>query len=155
MYRETKELYEFGPFRLDVEEHTLTRTDGSKSYTLPEKAFQTLCVLVQKRGHLLTKQELLAEIWPDSFVEENNLDKCIHAIRQVLGEKPGEQRYIETVRKHGYRFVAVVNNVETTQEGVEGVLDSKFLNEWKARTAVSKPVISTSETESGTFVVKA
>ena len=155
MYRETNELYQFGPFQLDVREHSLTRSDTSQNLVLPEKAFQTLCLLVQRRGHLLTKRELLAEIWPASFVEENNLDKCIHAIRQVLGEKPGEQRYIETVRKHGYRFVAVVNNVETTQEGVEGVLDSTFLDEWKARTAVSKPVISTSETESGTFVVKA
>jgi DNA-binding winged helix-turn-helix (wHTH) protein/TolB-like protein/Tfp pilus assembly protein PilF len=130
MYRETKELYEFGSFRLDVTEHTLTLSDGSKNYTLPEKAFQTLCVLVQKRGHLLTKQELLAEVWPDSFVEENNLDKCIHAIRQVLGEKPGEQKYIETVRKHGYRFVADVNVVATHSDGGTSVLDSEFLTEW-------------------------
>ena len=49
MFRETKELYEFGSFRLDVSEHTLTLSDGSKSYTLPEKAFQTLCVLIQKK----------------------------------------------------------------------------------------------------------
>ena len=129
MFRETKELYEFGSFRLDVSEHTLTLSDGSKSYTLPEKAFQTLCVLIQKRGHLLTKQELLAEIWPDSFVEENNLDKCIHAIRQVLGEKPGEQKYIETVRKHGYRFVAEVNHLGGPNDGAASVLDSEFLTE--------------------------
>jgi len=130
MYRETKELYEFGPFRLNVEEHTLTRTDGPINDLLPEKAFLTLCVLVQKGGHLLTKQELLTEIWPDSFVEENNLDKCIHAIRQVLGEKPGENKYIETVRKHGYRFVAPVNSVGTPHESATSVLDSEFLTEW-------------------------
>ena len=134
MYSETKELYDFGPFRLDVEEHTLTRNDGSKSGLLPEKAFQTLCILVQRRGRLLTKQELLADIWPDSFVEENNLDKCIHAIRQVLGEKPGEQKYIQTVRKHGYRFVAAV---ETPHKRLASILDSTFLNEREANTTVA------------------
>jgi DNA-binding winged helix-turn-helix (wHTH) protein/tetratricopeptide (TPR) repeat protein len=130
MYREIKELYEFGPFRLDVEEHTLTRTDGPINDLLPEKAFQTLCFLVQKRGHLLTKQELLSEIWPDSFVEENNLDKCIHAIRQTLGEKPGDNKYIETVRKHGYRFVAEVNTLGAPRQHGASVLDSEFLTEW-------------------------
>lgn len=105
-------LYEFEGFRLDVAEHTLTRSDGSKNRQLPEKAFQTLCILVGRSGHLVTKRELLDEIWPDSFVEENNLDKCIHAIRLALGEKPGEQKYIETVRKHGYRFVAEVRRIE-------------------------------------------
>ncbi len=139
MYKETQELYEFEKFRLDVREHTLTRSDGSKNYPLPEKAFQTLCVLVQRRGRLLTKQELLAEIWPDSFVEENNLDKCIHAIRQVLGEKPGEQKYIETVRKHGYRFVAQVHNVGTPLEGGTSVLDSEFLTESESNPTIIHP----------------
>jgi DNA-binding winged helix-turn-helix (wHTH) protein/TolB-like protein/Tfp pilus assembly protein PilF len=111
MLREEKELYEFGAFRLDVSEHTLSRSDGRNDGALPEKAFQTLCILVRNSGHLLTKERLMAEVWPDSFVEENNLDKCIHAIRQALGEKPGEQKYIETVRKHGYRFVAKATRI--------------------------------------------
>jgi DNA-binding winged helix-turn-helix (wHTH) protein/tetratricopeptide (TPR) repeat protein len=111
MTEEDKELYEFGNFRLDVAEHALTRLDGSKNGQLTEKSFQTLCVLVQKSGRLLSKKELIDQIWPDTFVEENNLDKCIHAIRHVLGEKPNEQRYIQTVRKHGYRFVAEVRKV--------------------------------------------
>ncbi|MGH9820652.1 MAG: winged helix-turn-helix domain-containing protein, partial [Pyrinomonadaceae bacterium] len=109
---ERKELYEFGIFRLDVGEHILEHLDHSKNGSLPEKAFQTLVVLVRNKGRLLTKQELLDHVWPDSFVEENNLDKSIHAIRQVLGEKPGEQKFIETVRKHGYRFVAEVRRIE-------------------------------------------
>ena len=111
MSEENKELYEFDNFRLDLAEHTLTRRDGSENGRLPEKAFQTLCLLVQKSGHLLTKKELIDQIWPDAFVEENNLDKCIHAIRRVLGEKGDEHKYIETVRKHGYRFVADVRRV--------------------------------------------
>ncbi len=61
------------------------------------------------------KEDILNEVWADSFVEENNLDKSIYAIRQALGEKPGEQKYIETVRKHGYRFVAEVRRVELSE----------------------------------------
>lgn len=107
-----KEIYEFGPFRLDATEHLFTRSDGVRNGSLPEKAFQTLCVLVRNSGRLLTKRELLDHVWPDSFVEENNLDKCIHSIRHALDEKPGEQKYIETVRKHGYRFAADVRRID-------------------------------------------
>jgi DNA-binding winged helix-turn-helix (wHTH) protein/TolB-like protein/Tfp pilus assembly protein PilF len=117
MSEENNELYEFGFFRLDVTEHTLTRLDGSKNGQLPEKAFQTLCLLVQKSGRLLTKKDLIDQIWPSAFVEENNLDKCIHAIRHVLGEKPNEQKYIQTVRKHGYRFVAEVRKCPANGNG--------------------------------------
>jgi len=150
-----KELYEFGEFRLDVKEHTLTRSDGSKNGQLPEKAFQTLIILVRNSGRLLTKQELIDQIWPDSFVEENNLDKCVHAIRHVLGEKPGEQKFIETVRKHGYRFVAAVNTLETPREEPASLLDSEFLTEQTAFKTHSRPTISTATTESGAFVVSA
>jgi len=112
MSREISEIYEFAGYRLDVGERTFERTDGVKNGSLPEKAFQTLTVLVRNHGRLVTKQELLESVWPDSFVEENNLDKCIHAIRQALGETPREDRYIETVRKHGYRFVAEVSRID-------------------------------------------
>lgn len=116
MLQEDKELYEFGPFRLDVAERTLARIDGANNGALPDKSFQTLCVLLRNHGRLLSKQELLDHVWPDSFVEENNLDKSIHAIRHVLGEKPGEARFIQTVRKHGYRFVAEVRRIEPVAE---------------------------------------
>jgi DNA-binding winged helix-turn-helix (wHTH) protein len=108
MSQKETEIYEFGPFRLDVTERSFTRKDGIQNGHLPEKAFQTLALLIRNRGHLLTKQDLLTQIWPDAFVEENNLDKCIHTIRHALGEKPGGPKFIETVRKHGYRFVAPV-----------------------------------------------
>ncbi len=106
-----KELYEFGGFRLDVAEHFLAHLSG-KRVPLSEKAFATLCVLVRNGGHLVRKEELLNKVWEDSFVEENNLDKCIYAVRRALGEKPGEQKFIETVRKHGYRLVVKVCRVE-------------------------------------------
>lgn len=106
-----QEIYEFGEFRVNATEHTFERSDGKQNGTLPEKAFQTLVYLVRNRGHLVTKDELLKAVWPDVIVEENNLEKAIHLIRQTLGERPGEHRYIETVRKHGYRFVAEVRTV--------------------------------------------
>ena len=129
MSKESKEIYEFGTYRLDVGEHIFERADGEKNGTLTEKAFQTLVILVRNRGSLVTKNELLASVWPDAIVEENNLDKAVHAIRHALNDTPGEQKYIETVRKHGYRFVAEVRkfpadvNVEnrTINESFTGV----------------------------------
>jgi DNA-binding winged helix-turn-helix (wHTH) protein len=103
----------------------------------------------------LSKQELIDQIWPDSFVEENNLDKCVHAIRHVLGEKPGEQKFIETVRKHGYRFVATVKTLERPREEPATLLDSEFLTEPTTFKTHSRPTISTATTESGAFVVSA
>ena len=82
--------------------------DGAPIGSIPEKAFQTLIHLVRKSGSLIPKDELYAAVWPDAVVEENNLDKAIHTLRHALGEKTGEQKYIETVRKHGYTFVAPV-----------------------------------------------
>lgn len=116
MSHERQGIYEFRAFRLDVGEHTLTRNDGVSDGALPEKAFQTLCVLVQNSGRLVSKDQLMEEVWPDSIVEENNLDKCIHSIRHALGETP-ELKYIETVRKHGYRFVEAVRVVDPTAPG--------------------------------------
>ena len=105
------ESFEFGEFLLDVGERKLVRRDGVTNGTLPEKAFQTLVHLVRNGGMLVTKKELLHAVWPDTIVEENNLGKAVHAIRQCLGEKSGEQKYIETVPKHGYRFIAEVRRV--------------------------------------------
>ena len=105
------EVFEFGPFRLDPAEHTFLRVDNGSVDPLPEKAFQTLAHLVRNHGRLVSKSDLMNTIWPDAFVEENNLEKCIHAIRQALGETPRDEKYIQTVRKHGYRFVADVRKI--------------------------------------------
>src|SRR6185295_3119244 len=105
-----RELYEFGTFRLDVAERLLSR-DGDR-VPLSEKAFDTLCVLVRRGNHLVRKDELLNEVWPDAIVEENNLDKNISLLRQVLGERTGEGKFIETVRGHGFRFVPEVRQIE-------------------------------------------
>src|SRR5687768_14311187 len=100
MSEENQDVFEFGPFRLDVGEHTLTRTDGQETAALADKAFQVLNILVRKSGQLCTKRDLIDQIWPDSFVEENSVDKCIHSIRRALGETAKEAKYIQTIRKH-------------------------------------------------------
>ncbi len=116
MSEQKGEIYEFGDFRLNVGERLLERLDGAENGHLPEKAFRTLCFMVRNNGRLLTKKEILDEVWPDSFVEENNLDKCVYAIRQFLGENSRGQKYIETVHKHGYRFVTDVTRLEPGEE---------------------------------------
>lgn len=114
MSLERKEIFEFGGFRLDVDEHTIERIDGTRNGTLTEKAFQTLVLLVRRRGHLVTKDELIRFVWPDTIVEDNNLEKCIHRLRHFLGESSDANTYIETVRKHGYRFVGNVRKIEVS-----------------------------------------
>src|SRR5215212_9405199 len=109
MPKQDRQLYEFGPFRLDTSERLLLR--GGARVPLAEKAFDTLLALVRSGGRLASKEELMAEVWRDAFVEENNLDKSISAIRQALGEKPAAPEYVETVRGRGYRFVARVSEV--------------------------------------------
>jgi len=106
MSAETKVLYEFGKFRCDPREHLLL-CDG-KPVSLSPKSFEILVSLLQNNGRLLTKDDLMRQVWPDSFVEEANLTVNISALRKVLGETPSGQQYIETVPKRGYRFVAPV-----------------------------------------------
>src|SRR5580765_3217288 len=106
MPAETKTLYEFGKFRCDPREHLLL-CEG-KPVPLSPKSFEILVVLIQSNGRLLTKDELMKQVWPDSFVEEANLTVNISALRRTLGEISEGQQYIETVPKRGYRFVAPV-----------------------------------------------
>jgi len=104
-----KEMYQFGPFSLDPSERVISR-DGTP-LSLTPKVFDTLVCLVRNRGRLLTKDELLKEIWPDTFVEEVNLAVNISTLRKAFGENPQDARYIATVPGHGYRFVAEVQQI--------------------------------------------
>src|SRR5439155_4522327 len=106
MSAETKVLYEFDKYRCDPREHLLLH-DG-KPVSLSPKSFEILVALIRSNGRLLMKDELMHQVWPDSFVEEANLTVNISALRKVLGETPDGQQYIETVPKRGYRFVAPV-----------------------------------------------
>lgn len=101
-------LYEFGPFRLDTADRMLLRE--GQYVPLAPKVLETLLTLVEHRGHILEKEDLLREIWPNTFVEEVSLAKNVSTLRKALGETE-EQRYIETIPKRGYRFVAEVRAV--------------------------------------------
>jgi TolB-like protein/DNA-binding winged helix-turn-helix (wHTH) protein/Tfp pilus assembly protein PilF len=106
MEKKGKQLYEFGAFRLDANERLLVR--GGQAIPLTPKAFDLLLALVEQPGRLLGKEALLKTVWPDSFVEENNLADNISRLRKALSDGENGQKYIETVPKCGYRFVASV-----------------------------------------------
>jgi DNA-binding winged helix-turn-helix (wHTH) protein/predicted Zn-dependent protease len=115
MRMEAKRYYEFGPFRLDPAERLLLR-DG-QSLPLTSKAFEALLLLVENSGHVLGKQELIKKLWPETFVEDANLTNNISLLRKALGDSSEEPRYIETVPRRGYRFVAAVKQVQPVEEG--------------------------------------
>src|SRR5438874_390446 len=102
--RKHDERYEFGPFQLISIERQLLR-DGSQ-VPITNKAFETLLALVGRSGHLVEKSELIAAVWKDSCVEEGNLAVTISMIRKALGDTRRDQKYIQTISKRGYRFVA-------------------------------------------------
>jgi TolB-like protein/DNA-binding winged helix-turn-helix (wHTH) protein/Flp pilus assembly protein TadD len=123
MSLDQRELYEFGPFSLDPQERILWR-DGKPLAATP-KVFDTLLFLVRNQGRVLTKDELLQEIWPGTFVEEVNLAVNISTLRKLLGENPQDGRYIVTVSGRGYRFVAAVRETgRTPEEGVDAKTES-------------------------------
>src|SRR5262245_5978844 len=104
--RRPARFYEFGPFRIDRQKRVLLR--GAEPIPLTPKAFDTLLVLVEVGSDMLTKDQLLREPWPDTFVEEGSLTRNISALRKALGESPQDHRYIVTIPGQGYRFVAKV-----------------------------------------------
>lgn len=116
MSKQPQHLYEFGPFCLDTTERLLLR-DG-RALALTPKAFETLVVLVERRGHLVEKDELMEKLWPETVVEEANLTNNVWALRKTLGEGENGLRYIETVPKRGYRFIATVNELLDAQDEV-------------------------------------
>ena len=103
------ELYEFGRYRLDTQRSRLWR-DGSP-VPLTAKAVEMLVVLVDHHGDVVTKQQLMAKLWPDSFVEEANLAQHVFHLRKALGETAEDRNYIVTVPGKGYRFAAGVRKV--------------------------------------------
>jgi DNA-binding winged helix-turn-helix (wHTH) protein/pimeloyl-ACP methyl ester carboxylesterase len=99
-------VYEFGEFRVEVRERRLLRE--GRPIPLTTKVFETLRVLLERSGRLLTKDELMQGVWPDTVVEENNLNHNISVLRRALGEQGLDRRFIETVPRVGYRFVGEV-----------------------------------------------
>ena len=105
--------YEFGPYQLSVNTRQLKRS--GETISLNPKAADILVLLITRAGQLVEKDELLKEIWPDTFVEEANLSQNIFYLRKALGDDRAGPKYIETVTRRGYRFIASVRVVEAEE----------------------------------------
>jgi len=110
-------VFEFPPFRLHAGDRLLYR--GADVVALPPKAVDTLVALVERRGRVVAKDELMAVVWADAWVEENNLNQAISAVRKALGQSNAGPVFIETIPKRGYRFVADVVVREVQSNAVE------------------------------------
>jgi DNA-binding winged helix-turn-helix (wHTH) protein/TolB-like protein/lipoprotein NlpI len=133
--------YEFGTFRLDPHERLLWRA-GAMVWLTP-KAFDTLLALVENSGHVLSKDELMNRVWPDSFVEEANLAQNVSTLRKALGENTDGSKYIETLPKRGYRFVVPVRKVSTEPAEVESDLPEAVAPPVAAAAAIPVPLPAT------------
>lgn len=115
MNGKTNRSYRFKSFRLDTDERQLLNNDVP--IPLTPKAFEVLAYLIERHGHLVEKEELLKSVWRDSFVEEANIPRLIHTLRRALGEGENGNKFIETVAKRGYRFVAEVSTFDNNLDG--------------------------------------
>src|SRR5262249_54196061 len=124
MSKEVSHLYEFGPFRIDVAERLLLRE--GEAVPLTPKAFETLLLLVESRGHTVEKDELMRRLWPDTFVEEANLTNNISLLRKGLEESPNGHEYIRTVPRRGHRFVGDVRTLvaQETDAAIERLVET-------------------------------
>ena len=109
MSPQVRQLYEFGPFRLDPQKPCLWR-DG-EPVSLTPKALETLLILVQQSGRLVEREDLMNAIWPNTFVEDGNLNFNVSVLRKALGTDEAGEQYIQTIPRRGYRFSADVREI--------------------------------------------
>lgn len=119
-----RELYELGPFRVDAEREVLLR--AGTPVPLAPKAFQVLLVLIRHNQQVVTKDDLLTEVWPGTFVEEANLSRNIFLLRKALGESPQDHRYVLTVPGRGYRLAENVRLVPEQAMSIVAATHSKI-----------------------------
>src|SRR4051812_15064411 len=134
-----RELFEFGPFRVDPAKELLLR--GDEPVALTPKAFQILMVLVRHGQEVVTKDDLMKTVWPDTFVEEANLSRNIFMLRKALGESPQDHRYIVTVPGRGYRLAESVRLVPDQEVTIVAAHHSSVqveINETKSRAWIIK-----------------
>ena len=118
-----RRLYEFGPFRVDPDKELLLR--GDETVPLTPKTFQILLVLMRHSKEIVTKEDMLNAVWPDTFVEEANLSRNIFLLRKALGETPQDHQYIVTVPGRGYRFAEDVQLVPESGLSIVAASHSK------------------------------
>ena len=104
--------YEFGPYQFDLNNRELKR--AGETVTLTRKATEILIMLLANAGHVVEKEELLREVWPNTFVEEANLAQHVFTLRKALGDERAVPRYIETVTRRGYRFLGAVRIIDAS-----------------------------------------
>jgi Tol biopolymer transport system component/DNA-binding winged helix-turn-helix (wHTH) protein len=114
MSQQIKRFYEFDRFRIDLTERALL-CEG-QFVPLTQKAFEVLLALVERHGGIVSKEELMAKVWPDTFVEESNLAQNVYTLRKALGQTPDGEGYIVTVPRRGYRFAAGVRELAEGEE---------------------------------------
>src|SRR5215216_2827660 len=107
MEEQSRHFYDFGRFRVNVAERVLLRERDVVPLT--PKVFEILLTLVQNSGQVISKDDLMKRVWPDTFVEEGNLTQNISLLRKALGEGQNGHQYIETIARRGYRFIAPVS----------------------------------------------
>ena len=118
-------IYSFEDFEIDAERNILRRLIDGSPVALTNKAFQVLLQLVENRGEIVTKGQLMERVWSNSFVEEANLTQTVSLLRKALGEIPSEHRYIVTESGRGYRFVAPVNERNGNSVAADSLPGSK------------------------------
>src|SRR6266404_409982 len=119
--------YKFGPFLIDASERQLLR--NGQVVPLTPKVFDVLLALVQNSGHILTKDEVMKIVWPDTAVEEGNLARNISTLRSALGERPREHQFIETIPWRGYRFIAPVRKIHHEERpAIDSIAVLPFVN---------------------------
>lgn len=127
--------YEFGEFRLNANRRVIEASAANRRLLLPPRIFDAALYFVRHPGLLLPKERLLAELWPGRVVEENSLNQVISLLRRALGESRRDNRYIVTVPRRGYRFVAdVVRVTSPASERPAGSLTVEVLSfeNWSA-----------------------
>lgn len=131
-------LFAFGQYRLDFERRLLLR-DG-EPVPLHQKALEILIVLVQHRGEVVSKDELMKAVWPDAFVEEANLSQNVFVLRKTLGERAQENRFIATIPGRGYSFVAnLAETVERTDDLVQDTVSERAVDQTSVDSEEKQP----------------
>lgn len=135
-----KHFYEFGPFHLDVPARVLFQE--GKVVPLTPKVLETLLVLVQQGGRLVSKDDLIKTVWPDTFVEESNLTQNISVLRKILAERDSSHPYIETIPKRGYRFVAAVTQASNEVAPLASALRRSAPGRWRLALGLAAVVLA-------------
>ncbi|HEX6729550.1 MAG TPA: winged helix-turn-helix domain-containing protein [Pyrinomonadaceae bacterium] len=146
-------FYRFAEFAVDVDERLLMR--GNARIPLTPKVFETLLILLERSGRLVTKSELMDRLWPDSFVEDDNLTFNIQQVRRALGDNARNPIFIETVARRGYRFIAEVEEVLAEGEAIPGRISARANSDMLRTQNVARHVGHSAEGVEGSLSIAA